>query len=279
MNTEPEYPPTTWRLLDTGLSDGATNMAIDEAVLEAVGAGAVPPTLRFFCWSPPCLSLGTNQPIKDIDRDACNRRGWDIVRRLTGGSAVLHVDEFTYSVCVPEKEPRVSGGIVESYSRLVVGLLAGLKMLGLEPAEAKPEYPSLNNSHGPVCFEGPARYEITVDGRKLVGSAQARRKGLVLQHGTLPLEGDITRILDALHHENGADMDNARRHLSGRALTLETALGKRISFNQAARVMVEGFGQALNLVLEPGELTPQERKDAERIRAEKYANNEWTYKK
>jgi lipoate-protein ligase A len=279
MNTSQEYPPTTWRLLDTGYNDGATNMAIDESILKAVNVGAVPPTLRFFSWNPPCLSLGINQAAGDVDRKACNLRGWNIVRRPTGGSGILHVDELTYSICAPQDEPRVAGGIVESYGRLVQGLLAGLKLLGLEPAEAKPEYPSLSNNHNPICFEGPARYEITVDGRKLIGSAQARRKGVVLQHGTLPLVGDITRILDALLHKDGVNLDDARRRLTGRALTLETALGKKISFNQATEVMAQGFSQALNLVLESGELTPQERADVERIRTEKYANDEWTYKK
>lgn len=279
MNNAPEYPKTTWRLLNTGSGKGAANMAIDEAILEAVDAGKVLPTLRFFNWQPPCLSLGINQPAMDADMEACARLGWDIIRRPTGGRAILHVDELTYSVIAPVGEPRVAGGIVESYGRLAEGLLAGLRLLGLEPAEAKPEYPSPDGGHGPVCFDGPARYEITVGGRKLVGSAQSRRKGSVLQHGTLPLEGDITRILDALRQDDGVDIKDARLHLTGRALTLETALGKKVSFNQAAQVMAEGFARALNLTLEPVELTPEEQAAAEQICAEKYANDDWTLRK
>ena len=119
-----QYPEAEWRLLKTGARDGATNMAIDEAILDAVTAGQSPPTLRFFGWTPPCLSLGYSQPAGDVDRAACAQRGWAIVRRQTGGQAILHVDELTYSVCAPLDEPRVVGGIVESYGRLAAGLLA-----------------------------------------------------------------------------------------------------------------------------------------------------------
>jgi lipoate-protein ligase A len=273
------YPHTRWRLLNTGLRDGASNMAIDEAILEAVTAGQAPPTLRFYGWQPPCLSLGFGQSATDVDRDACARKGWDIVRRPTGGRAILHVDELTYSVCAPQDEPRVAGGIVESYGRLAAGLLAGLKRLGLDPAEAKPTQPKRQGDPGPVCFDGPARYEVTVSGRKLVGSAQSRRLGGVLQHGTLPLVGDITRILDALYFEGSPDKEAARRQLNRKALTLETALGSPITINQATEAMAAGFAQALSLDLAPDELTPAEQKAANRIRVEKYASPEWTFKK
>jgi len=322
-----QYILAEWRLLNTGARDGATNMAIDEAILEAVMAGRVRPTLRFYAWNPPCLSLGFGQPAADADREACTQRGWDIVRRPTGGQAILHVDELTYSVCAPLDEPRVAGSIVESYGRLTAGLLAGLQLLNLEPAEAKPEYPEpkpglLPRRHrpwhwppghvehgekqvktransvspwldprpwenpdprqvserGPVCFDGPARYEITIDGRKLVGSAQSRRLGGVLQHGTLPLEGDITRIIDGLALEP-AERIAARVRLGRRALTLESALGQVVAFAQAAEAMAAGFAQALTLDLVPGELTAREWAAVEYTRAQKYANHEWTFKR
>jgi lipoyl(octanoyl) transferase len=273
-----DYSPTKWRLLDTGARDGATNMAIDEAILESVAAGRGGPTLRFYAWGPPCVSIGFGQPISDVDRAACLQRGWDVIRRPSGGRAILHVDELTYSVCAAPDEPRVAGGIVESYGRLVAGLLAGLCQLGLEPAESKPEYAPEQEAEGPVCFDGPARYEITVAGRKLVGSAQARPKGGILQHGTMPLTGDITRIIDGLVWNGPAARRSARQRLSRRALTLQEALGRAVAFEEAVEAMTIGFRAALNLTLVPGELSAEEWDATERIRREKYTSDSWTSK-
>jgi lipoate-protein ligase A len=282
------YPLAEWRLLHTGERDGATNMAIDEAVLEAVTAGQVPPTLRCYGWRPPCLSLGFSQPAAEVDREACAQRGWDIVRRPTGGQAILHVDELTYSVCAPRHEPRVAGGVVESYGRLAAGLLAGLRLIGLEPAQAKPAYPESQGGVGPACFDGPARYEITLElpdreggasPRKLVGSAQSRRLGGILQHGTLPLCGEITRIIDGLAFGSPGEREAARARLGRRALTLETALGRPVTFAETAEAMAAGFARALNLRLVPGQLREAEWAASARIRAERYANDAWTFRR
>jgi lipoate-protein ligase A len=132
---------------------------------------------------------------------------------------------------------------------------------------------------GPVCFDGPARYEITHGRRKLVGSAQSRRLAGVLQHGTLPLEGDISRIVDGLVFEDPAQRAQARAHLGRRALTLESALGRKVTFAQAVESMAAGLAQALNLELVPAQLTPVEWAAAERLRAEKYTSDGWTFKK
>lgn len=273
------YPFSEWRLLNTGAQDGASNMALDEAILEAVMAGETPPTLRFYAWQPACLSLGYGQTSEEIDRNRCSQQGWNIVRRPTGGQAILHTDELTYSVCAPLDEPRVAGGVVESYRRLAAGLLAGLRELGLEPAEAKPDYPESQLQHGPICFEGPARYEITVRLRKLIGSAQSRRMGCLLQHGTLPLKGDITRIVQALAFDSPAERSAAAQRLLGRALTLESALGRTVSFDEAVQAMTTGFAQSLNLILVPGTPSAKEMGNAQRIRKDKYLTDEWTFRK
>ena len=278
MTQSIDYPRAEWRLLVTGARDGAENMAIDEAILEAMTAGRVLSTLRFYQWSPPCLSLGYSQPVSDVDRLRCAERGWDVVRRPTGGKAILHTDELTYSVCAPLGEPRVAGGIVESYGRLVAGLMAGLQLVHLAPAEARPAYGEAQTAVGPVCYDGPAKYEVTVDLKKLIGSAQSRRLGGVLQHGTLPLTGDITRIVDVLAYPDKAAREQARQRLNGRALTLEDALGRNAPFDEIMQVMAQGFAQALNLNLIPGELTAGEVEAADRIRREKYANEAWTAK-
>jgi lipoate-protein ligase A len=160
------YLLTSWRLLTTGVADCATNMAIDEAILRAVAAELVPPTLRLYAWEPPCLSLGQAQSCSEVDWEACAARGYTVVRRPTGGRAILHTDELTYSVTAPEDEPRVQGGIVESYRRLSEGLIEGLRLMGVPGIEAHhPEQSANNTAQGPVCFEVPSTYEVTVAGK------------------------------------------------------------------------------------------------------------------
>lgn len=270
-----EYSVTTWRLLDTGWHDGATNMAIDEALMAGVSAGKSPPTLRFYGWDPPCLSLGYAQKWTVADVDACARNGWDIVRRPTGGRAILHIDELTYSVCVPDTEPRVRGGLLASYRRLSDALAAGLERLGLTLARAQPQGRNGSTDEGPACFDRPSNFEITVGGRKLVGSAQARKKGTVLQHGTLPLYGDVTRIALALA---GDDEGRAgiRSGLRDSATTLETSLGRRVPYEEVAGQLAQGFAAALNLRLEAGDLSTWELETTRRIRREKFGNAEWS---
>ena len=243
-------------------------MAVDEAILRAVAAGQVPTTLRLYAWEPGCLSLGRAQPADDVDWQALAAAGFDIVRRPTGGKAILHVDELTYSVVVPEAEPRVGGGIVDSYRRLSAGLVRGLERLGVTDLVAD-QRAGNRQSEGPVCFEMPSDYEITAGGRKLAGSAQMRARSAVLQHGAVPIHGDITRICPLLT----AHPDPGR--VRARATTIEEMLGRAAAWREVADAMVAGFAEALNLRLEPGTLTDGERAVAQRLRVEKYATGEW----
>jgi lipoate-protein ligase A len=273
------YLRTDWRVILHREADGATNMAIDEAIALAVAAGESLPTLRLFAWNPPCLSLGYTQPASDVDRQRLARLGWDVVRRLTGGRAILHTDELTYSVAVPETEPRVAGDVVESYRRLSQGLMRAVELLGAA-VQAERAGAEAHAFKGPVCFEMPSDYEITAGGRKLFGSAQTRRGGrVVLQHGTLPLHGDITRICDGLAFADERDRDEARRRILERATTLEDVLGVRRSFDEAAQAMIEGFTEALNVNLLPGRLSVEEQESAERLRTERYGSQLWTFRR
>jgi len=270
------YPPATWRVIAHRAQTGAANMAIDEALAEAVGAGQSPPTLRFYDWRPACLSLGYSQPATDVDFDRVRARGWDIVRRLTGGRAILHTDELTYSLTIPEDDPRVAGDIVESYRRLSRGLMAGLDVLGAA-VHAEKAGQDAHRFKGPVCFEVPSDYEITVAGRKLIGSAQTRRAGqAVLQHGALPLTGDLRRICDALVFPSESARETAKTRVIERAITLEEALGQPILFDQVTDALQQGFAAALDLTFEASDLFPAEAARAEQLRAEKYATTAWT---
>jgi lipoate-protein ligase A len=246
-------------------------MAEDEAILRAVTAGQVLPTLRFYAWEPACLSLGRTQKVADVDLDAVRAAGFGLVRRPTGGKAILHADELTYSVTAPEAEPRVAGSIVGSYRHLSAGLVRGLELLGVRTLVVDRRVENCRPG-GPVCFEVPSDYEITVGGRKLVGSAQMRARSAVLQHGTLPLYGDISRICPLLV----AHPDAAR--VRARATTIREALGRPVTWGEVADALAEGFAEALNLCLEPGTLTDEERAWVKELRAKKYATDEWTYR-
>src|SRR5512137_3016795 len=164
-----------WRLILDPPARGAWNMAVDESLLEHTGRGESLPTLRLYAWEPACLSLGYAQPFADVDATRLQEHGWDAVRRPTGGRAILHTDELTYSITAPLNEPRVLGTVLESYNRLAQALLAAVKSLGVPVEMKEHDIGKANQALGPVCFEVPSAYEITVSGKKLIGSAQARR--------------------------------------------------------------------------------------------------------
>ena len=264
-----------WRLLLTTPSPGDWNMAVDEAILESIGRGASLPTLRLYAWTPACLSLGVSQPFADVDTARLLARGWDVVRRITGGRAILHTDELTYSVIGPADNPILAGSVLESYSRLAKALLRAVQKLGMS-VEMKEGKADENGKSNPVCFETPSTYEITVDGKKLIGSAQARRKEGVLQHGSLPLFGDLTRITEALTFADASAREDAAARLLARAATVESALGQVVAQDDAARAMVRAFEAELGIQFEGGELSPKENSRAEELVREKYGNPNWT---
>jgi len=268
----------TWRFLLTPPAHGAWNMAVDEAILETMGHRDSLPTLRLYAWEPACLSLGYAQPIGDVDIPRLQARGWEMVRRPTGGRAVLHIDELTYSVIAPLNDPRVSGTLLESYHRLAKALVEALRLLVL-PVEVQEQaaIPATYNTN-PVCFEVPSTYEITVDGKKLVGSAQARRKDGVLQHGSLPLSGDLTRILQVLVYPDEVARSRAAKRLLARATTVGTALGRIPKWEEAVQAFSAAFQSVFDLDLLPADLTPREKIRAEELATIKYSHPEWTQK-
>ncbi len=259
-------------------------MAVDEAILESIGRGDSPPTLRLYAWHPPCLSLGYAQPFTDVDQAAIEAHAWDVVRRPTGGRAILHTDELTYCVAGPQSEPRLAGGVLESYRILAQALLRALHLLGISARAL--QKPAGEGSDGggepperelnPVCFEVPSNYEITVGGKKLIGSAQARRKEGVLQHGSLPLCGDLARVVQALSFPDEAARRQAALRLLERATTAEACLGASLSWQAAAQAFVSAFQETLNLELKLEPLTPRELARAESLVHEKYAHPQWT---
>jgi len=267
-----------WRLLLTGPSDGPTNMAVDEAIMEAVGQGVVPPTLRFYGWQPPCLSLGRFQPVDGtVNLDACRARGDDLVRRPTGGRAILHDTpdhELTYSLAIPQDDPRVAGDILTSYRAISAALVRGLARLGVS-AQLTPVLGHALHPETAACFDQPSGYEVTVNGRKLVGSAQARSGGAILQHGTMLLDVDLPVWVAVLHPPSGVTAEAFQEHLAGRLTSLRQAVGRPVAFDEVAMALADGFRETFGVALVPGELTVVERQRAEALRRQKYATESW----
>jgi lipoate-protein ligase A len=286
----------TWRLIASGALPGAMNMALDEALIESVIAGG-PPVLRFYTWEPATLSLGVNQSLGEVDAEECARRGFGLVRRLTGGRAVLHQHELTYSVVARESDRRVSGGVVESYRKISEALVAGLRSLGADVALAAPDRrlhralaQAMRNSdlgelavdegsHGAVCFDAASDYELTASGRKLVGSAQARRGGALLQHGSILLDVDWDAWVSVFRYRTEEGRKRAAQKLPTRMTSLKKELGRNVSAEEVVHALKQAFESVFEIGLDRGEPTEAENAAARRLAIEKYGNEVWTGRK
>ncbi len=252
-------------------------MALDEAIMEAVTAGSQLPTLRLYAWEPACLSLGHAQPVTDVDLPALEQRGWQLVRRPTGGRAILHTNELTYSVCAHQENPLMTGGILESYRRISLALTRGLEKLEIRAnADTRYGLPEGARPNAAVCFEVPSNYEITASGKKLIGSAQARRSLGVLQHGSLPLFGDLTRITEVLKFETPGERNATARRLLDHATTVESILGVAPTWENAAESLQQAFQEQIQVELVENQPSGAEIERAHCLEIEKYANPAWT---
>jgi lipoyl(octanoyl) transferase len=260
----------TWRLLVTEPLDGATNMALDEALLRARVQGASGPTVRFYGWHPATVSLGYAQALDDaVDRAGCVALGIGLVRRPTGGSAILHEPperEVTYSVVAREGDFPGAGDVLETYRVIGQGLVAGLGRLGVA-AELAPLVRGRSDRTPAFCFGRAGAYEIAVGGRKLVGSAQRRQRGCFLQHGSVLLGADPGRIR--------AVFPRAADPMAG-LTTLAETLGAAPNFDTVVAALAAGLGDALGVRLAPAGLAPEESVLSDALVAGKYGTDAWT---
>lgn len=243
--------------------NGRLDMAVDEALLEAVGAGESSPVIRLYGFSPAALSFGRFQRIQEsIHKDTILRDGIDYVRRPTGGHAVLHDDELTYAVILARThlEPFKKRTVYQFIAEI---LLKGLVNLGLK---AQINSTRVGDLHNPDCFGTKSEYEISsVSGEKMIGSAQFSTRHAVLQHGSIPIGPSYKRIGKYLEIE---------KNLNGSGPTcIEEELKKDISFTQCR----EAFSRAVQdtLPIEISELSPKEKKRAEELLEEKYSKDSW----
>jgi lipoate-protein ligase A len=262
-----------WRLLLDGAATGAWNMAVDEVLLDGVVAGATP-TLRFYQWRPACLSLGYFQPFDVVDLDACRALGIDIVRRPTGGRAILHDRELTYSVALPASVLGSDGGVLPSYYRLSLALQEGLRRLGV-PATLAPESAAGGSpEHGPACFDRPSAHEILVEGRKLVGSAQMRRGGALLQHGSILIEPRMAALMACLRSP-----DDSARGLDVKRIEDRVAGLAEVGVSEPATIaaaVARSFADRFRVRLTEATLRGHERAAVQALAALKYQAAGWT---
>jgi len=241
-------------------------MAVDEMLLNGASTSAAF-TLRFYTWRVPTVSLGYMQPWRQgIDAKLARRLEVALVRRPTGGRAVLHSDELTYSLVGPSEHGPLAGGVVETYRRLAEGLCRGLRHLGADVDVVRPVGREERRRRTGACFSSRSRYELTHDDRKLVGSAQRRSDGRVLQHGSMPIGRPDARFWRVL----GADGAAA----AAATASLEEVLGRRPSPRVLSNSLARSISEALGLPIRLGVLSARERRAAAWL-VHRHANQAW----
>ncbi|MFQ5657203.1 MAG: biotin/lipoate A/B protein ligase family protein [Candidatus Methylomirabilales bacterium] len=252
-----------WRIFPDEPRDGPTNMAIDEMLVLGCAQGFSPPTLRIYGWSVPTVSLGYNQPLHEVDLTACRQRGIPVVRRPTGGRALLHHQELTYSLVLPISSG--SRGVLHDYQWIAHCLLLGLRKLGVAATLSRGDHSKADA--GGLCFLSPSRYELTVDGRKLIGSAQRRFSQALLQQGSLLIQIEYSSWIALFPH--GKELD-------ARATALQPLLGRSPSWEEMVNAMRAGFEECTGVQLELGGLTAREWAMAQGLVTQRYGSHEWT---
>lgn len=280
---------TAWRFIRSGALSPADNMAIDEAMLIVHSEGKTPPTVRFYGWNPPTLSIGYFQRAEDeVELAELRRQGVGFVRRPTGGRAVLHDRELTYSMIVSEAYPDMPTTVNEAYRVLSEGLLCGFRRLGLRAEmvnlgmpEEKAKYTSTAGSA--ACFDSPSWYELVVEGRKIAGSAQTRSRGVILQHGSILQEMDTEQLFSLLRFSNERVKERLKQSFHTKAVAIgdicRAMERESPTYEQMETAFRDGISEGLGVELVDGELTAEERQLAKQLAAEKYGSDEWSFRR
>ncbi len=247
----------TWRFIDSGAASGSRNMATDMALLKH----ARQPVLRLYHWQPWAISLGYHQQFSDIDREKCGRDGIDIVRRPTGGRAILHAEELTYCVIFPTQHTLQASSVNTVYRRISNALLLGLHLYGARsvvPVQSYAEHKIYGRNI--ACFSCSVNFEITAEKRKLIGSAQRRFKEGILQHGSILLGPAHEKLLHYLAVKPAPD-----RALQNQAICLQQVLGHKPERIKLKQTLVAGFEQYFHISFTKSKLTHQERTQTDEL--------------
>ncbi len=271
-----------WRILTNGKLSPAENMAIDDAVFQLIQQGKSLPLIRFYDWEPASLSLGYNQCAKkEVDFDVLNEKGYGFVRRPTGGRLVLHKDEITYAVIAPTSD-KLSGNVLQSYGKISTALAEGLKKMGLNVEFEQKTLTSFSQREAVnPCFNSSSKYELAVEGKKIVGSAQARANDVLLQHGSIIFQENQSEIAQLMPNLN----NNLRKRLADmmnrKTVSINQVLSTPIDYNSAVNCLIKGFMQAWDndefTIINSLEAFEQEL--VEKLIKNKYSTDEWNFKK
>ena len=267
-----------WRFLDTFRASGYENMAIDEAIYISCQQGNAPPTLRLYGWRPPAVSLGYFQKVEAaVDLRECRRHGIDVVRRISGGRAVVHNHELTYAVIAPEHPSPFSPRVLETYMTIGACLMKALKSLGLNvqwvgARDKHRSAPSVKNDTA-SCFSAPSWFEITVDGKKICGSAQKRGNGVFLQHGSILIEHDPELLAAVLISRKSKEA--FVKEIADSTTSINHHLGYKVDVSELQERVLTGFEDTLGITFSRGSLTESETKLKDRLRREKYQSTAW----
>lgn len=273
-----------WYFINSGPCSPSYNMALDEALLDLHSEGEIPPVIRFYEWNPATLSIGYFQRAeKDINFEALKEQNLGFVRRPTGGRAVLHDSELTYSIIVSEQYPNMPATVTEAYRVLSEGLLLGFQNLGLDAYFSIPDteekLADLKKPKSAVCFDAPSWYELVVEGKKVAGSAQTRQKGVILQHGAILLELDEEKLLSVFNFSSEEAKERMRKKLPEKAVAINQLTDKQITIPQCLESFKAGFEKALDIELVPYELTEKQQEYVKMLEKTKYLTDEWNFRK
>ena len=250
-----------WRLLETGFHSAAENMAIDRAILKAHSQNKVPPTVRFYGWTPAAISIGYFQSLTaEVDLASCKKYGIDYVRRITGGGAVFHDDEVTYSIVIDEHHPSIPENIMESYARICGAIIKGLQTLDIA------------GNYAPIN-------DILVHNKKISGNAQTRKYNTVLQHGTILTDVDVEKMFTLLKVPNEKIKDKLISDVKQRVTSVKHVVGKKTDFDTVADSLKKGFEEEFDIKFKKGALTREEKKLALQYAQMYFASNEWNHKR
>lgn len=266
----------SWRLIHSGALNGAMNMALDEALYEAVSRGDSPPLVRLYRWQPATVTLGYAQRDPSaVNFAACRDYGFDVVRRSTGGRAVLHQHEVTYALIAPLDEPLFSGGILESYRAIAKPLQSMLASLGVDaelvPARRSTRVADIHE----ICFTAPASYELAVNGQKIAGSAQKRNDRAFLQHGSVPVELDVDVMARVLGKAGRTDQTASVRLLSSKVGWINRYLAQPVTLPLVEEAMASAFREAISGAWQLSEVSATEWQRAEQLYVERFHCPEW----
>jgi lipoate-protein ligase A len=248
-----------WRLIDDGLCDGDVNMATDRAILQACHEEAQP-TLRFYGWKSPTLTVGYSQNVdRDVDQTRCRDLGVSLVRRPTGGRAILHHMEFTYCVVAPLRHPRFPANLRGTYRVIAETLFACMMNLGVHSAVISKGNSIGRGSRSPSCFSSISHSEISVNGRKLIGSAQRRTPRAFLQHGSIIIDCD-THLLNSLFLFKSPEAQGQNLQQLREGMITLREIREEIGFEDVRRAFLDGFCHSFAEGVTAGKLTSLELK-------------------